>query len=109
MNIAIIGLGNIGFRHFQSTLKLRKDHQLFLVDNSSDALEKCKKYYHKTFNEKQCIFFHDNIQNIIPKIDIIIVATSSYPRRSIIEEIFQYQKPKYIILEKFLFPLIEDF
>ncbi len=109
MNIAVIGLGNIGFRHFQSILTLRKNHELFLVDNSSDALDKCKKYYFETFNEKQCIFFYNNIQKIVTKIDILVIATSSYPRRSIIEEVFKYQKPKYMILEKFLFPFIEDF
>ena len=56
MNIAIIGVGNIGFRHFQSILKLSKDHKLFLVDNSFAALNKCKKHCSDDHNKKQSIF-----------------------------------------------------
>ena len=109
MNIAIIGVGNIGFRHFQSILKLSKDHKLFLVDNSSVALNKCKKDCSEDHNKKQSIFFLDNIRKVSSNLDIIIIATSSFPRRKIIEEVFKDQKPKYIILEKFLFPKIEDY
>lgn len=109
MNIAIIGCGNIGFRHFQSILKLKKNYQLFLVDDSSTALNKCKKYCSNDQNKKQSIFFLDNIRKVSSNLDVIIIATSSFPRRRIIEEVFKDQKPKYIILEKFLFPKIEDY
>ena len=108
MNIAIIGLGNIGFRHYQSILELGNEHNLFFIDKSDSAIEKCKNYKNKNYTVKN-IFFSNQIQKISANLEIIIIATNSFPRKSIIEEIFHFHKPKYIILEKFLFPKIEDY
>ena len=109
MNLAIIGCGNIGFRHFQSILNLKCNCQIFLIDNSVTALSNCKKYLDANPNLNLKISFFDNFDKISSNLDIIIIATSAFPRRNIIEKIYDRKKPKYIILEKFLFPKLEDY
>ena len=43
MNLAIIGCGVIGQRHFESILNLDYKMKIFLVDKSAICLNKCKK------------------------------------------------------------------
>ena len=43
MNLAIIGCGIIGQRHFESVLDLDYKMKIFLIDKSAICLEKCKK------------------------------------------------------------------
>lgn len=109
MNLAIIGCGNIGLRHFQSLLNLNEKHSLFIVDNSSLSLNLCYEYYNNNKNTYLKISFLKNINQINENLDIIIISTGSFPRRHIVEEIFKNHSPKHIILEKFLFTNIEDY
>ena len=109
MNLAIIGCGNIGFRHFQSILNLKCNCQIFLIDNSVTALSNCKKYLDANPNLNLKISFFDNIDKISSKLDMVIVATNAFSRRNIVEKIYEKNNPKHIILEKFLFPKIEDY
>ena len=64
MNLAIIGCGNIGFRHFQSILNLESDCQIFLIDNSVTALNNCKKYLDANPNSNLKVNFLDDINKI---------------------------------------------
>jgi len=109
MNLAIIGCGNNGFRHFQSIAKSKKKYLLYLVDSSTSSLNKCKNYLNENPNTNLNVIFIKNINQIEFNVDIVIVSTTAKPRRSIIEEIYKRHNPKYFILEKFLFPKIEDY
>ena len=109
MNLAIIGCGNIGLRHFQSILNIKGNHELFLIDNSFSSQNIFKKYYEDNSNPNLKVFFLNNITEVNSKLEIIIVSTSSFPRRNIIEQIYKRQKPRHIILEKFLFTKAIDY
>jgi hypothetical protein len=102
MNLAIIGCGIIGQRHFESILNLDYKMKIFLVDKSAICLNKCKKI---SLKKKKFKTFHfvNNINKIKENIDFVIIATNSKNRFSALKKLFKYKKPKFIILEKFLF------
>jgi hypothetical protein len=108
MNLAIIGCGPIGQRHFESILKLDNRFRVFLVDKSSNRLKECKQIFLKN-KKKNCIYFFKNISEIKQNINFVIVATNSKNRFSAINNLFKYKSPKFIILEKFLFNRISHF
>jgi len=43
MNIYIIGGGNIGQRHIQSTLNFNSEYTINIVEINKENLDKCKK------------------------------------------------------------------
>lgn len=102
MNLAIIGCGIIGQRHLESVLDLNYKMKIFLVDKSAICLEKCKKI---SLKKKKINTFHfiKSIDEIKEDIDFVIIATNSKNRFSALKELYKYKKPKFIILEKFLF------
>jgi hypothetical protein len=102
MNLAIIGCGPIGQRHFESILKSDYKFRVFLVEKSSNRLEECKKIFLEKKKNKLVFFFKD-INKIKEKLDFVIVATNSKNRFSAINDLYKYKSPKFIILEKFLF------
>jgi len=108
MNLAIIGCGPIGQRHFQSILKSVYIHRVFLVEKSSNRLEECKKIFSEN-KKKKLVFFLKNINEIKEKLDFVIVATNSKNRFSTINDLYKYKSPKFIILEKFLFNRLSHF
>ena len=102
MNIAIIGCGPIGQRHFESILKLDYILKIFIVEKSTIRLKECKELLIKN-KKKKLVFFLKNINETKKKIDFVIVASNSKNRFTIIKELYQHKSPKFMILEKFLF------
>jgi hypothetical protein len=82
--------------------------KIFFVDKSAICLEKCKKISlkKKKINTFQ---FIKSIIEIKEDIDFVIVATNSKNRFSALKELYKYKKPKFIILEKFLFNKFSHF
>ena len=108
MNLAIIGCGEIGRRHLQSVLNLDIYVNIILVDRSNECLEKCRNII-KISSSKIFFSFYSNIEQIIQKIDFAIIATNSDTRFEAINSLYNQSKPKYIILEKFLFNKLEQY
>ena len=110
LNIVIIGCGNIGSRHFQSLSLLNEKSNIYLIDPSSENINKAIKIYNTQQSKKSnSIERVLEINKINKKIDILIIATSSSVRIDIIKKFFEHNKTKYIILEKFLFQKEEDY
>tara|TARA_Y100000816_G_C26078040_1_gene567746 strand:- start:171 stop:1160 length:990 start_codon:yes stop_codon:yes gene_type:complete len=113
MNIAIIGCGKIGMRHFESLISLRVQANIFLIDHSFSSLDLCKKLFNENLKKNKKIninvFYLSDIDKIFDKLDVAIIATSSLSRRKVLEQLLKKRNPKNIILEKFLFPKKEDY
>jgi predicted dehydrogenase len=107
--ILLVGVGGIGFRHFQSLTEIRVKAKLILVDINQEALNNAEEYYKTISNDNITIEYSTTINSFSENIDLAIIASSSLARRSIIEEILQKATVSYMVLEKFLFPKKEDF
>ena len=111
MNIIIIGCGNIGFRHLQSLMNIESRKSIYLIDNSEDALIKCRNYINKNANLNLEVFYLKAISDLdlSIEIDIAIISTSSDSRADLIKSLFLVTAPTHLILEKLLFTKISDF
>ena len=109
MNLAIIGCGNIGFRHFQSLISHNSsNHNIYLVDISNHALNACEEHFKNNPNLSK-LKCSNSISDIKANIDIAIISTNSFVRRQVIESLYVHSNPKHLILEKFLFPKEIDY
>lgn len=102
-NIALIGAGNIGFRHFQSLITSKRKVKLFIVDPN----ETIKTRYEDEFNLHQNsnieLFFCSAVSEINCTLDLALVATNAKIRRDIVVELLDCCVVKALILEKVLF------
>lgn len=101
MKILIAGFGLMGNSHYRSFLLSKNKYEIFVVD------KKFKKIFKKKIKTK-IINFSDRIPQK-KKFDLVIVATNSLERLKVIKEIFDFNKVKYLILEKFLFNFSNDY
>ena len=95
MKVCIVGVGNIGMRYVQGITKAFPDVRLYLVDNTMriQELEKLK------LTNATLLTTLDAIDD---SIDLCVVSTSCEPRLAIYKRCLEL-KPRYIILEKYLF------
>jgi tRNA A37 threonylcarbamoyladenosine dehydratase len=52
INILLVGVGGIGFRHFQSLAAFALPANLMIVDVDQNALNKAKEYFGTLENDK---------------------------------------------------------
>ncbi|MBQ7209005.1 MAG: Gfo/Idh/MocA family oxidoreductase [Lentisphaeria bacterium] len=109
--IALIGAGQLGSRHLQGLAKITQDCRITVVEPSSEAMARTKaRYAECPANPKiQKIDFVSGIDLLPSALDFVIVATSSMVRRKIVEDLLVHSRVKYLLLEKFLFPRIQDY
>lgn len=108
--VALIGAGGIGFRHFQSLLDMDYPLDLIVVDLQEEALKKAQGYAFGKLGASDIKATYQNGLGSLPdKIDVLIIATSSLPRREIFEQAAERAKIDYVIFEKFMFPQEEDY
>lgn len=108
--ICIIGAGQLGSRHLQGVHGSSAPLDIWVVDPSSDALEIAKERYNQVKSESEkSIHYVASLDEVPRNIDITIVATSSKPRYKIIKELFLNHETNTLILEKFLFPVLEEY
>ena len=107
-NIVLVGVGGIGFRHFQALLNCSHPINLYVIDLSNDALQRCRDEFaskHKIMN----VFFSDNYDFLPEIIDVLVIATASKPRCSVFENIVSKSDVKNVIFEKILFPKLDEY
>ena len=110
--IAIIGLGNLGSRHLQALALLKETITIELVDVSESSLNiAVERFYEvpEAKNYQGTIHRYMSINNLSEQLDLVIVACNSKERRALTEELLNKKNVKYLILEKVLFPFIEDY
>lgn len=101
MKICVIGVGNIGLRYVQGVTAKFPDAQLFLVDNSLRLAELAEM-------ELGNATYVQSVEDIDVALDICVVSTSCEPRLEIYRRCLEL-KPRYIILEKYLFSSRQQF
>lgn len=108
--VLLIAVGNIGFRHFQALLNCRSAFTLHVVDINNTAVAHAKAYAADHANDRE-IHYYASLAEIPPQVAFhtAIIATSSLPRRAILEELVSLHTVKNVIFEKVLFPRVEDY
>jgi len=101
MRICIIGVGNIGMRYVQGIRKKFPGAELLLVDNDA-RLQELAKLGMTNVN------LANSLDQVNEPVDIFVVATSCEPRLAIYKQCLEF-KPRYIILEKYLFKSRAEF
>lgn len=103
--VALIGAGQLGSRHLQALAKSKIDISIEVVEPFEQSRAIAKQRYDevKPNYNKGSVIFLDSIDQLSPKIDIVIIATSSDFRFEITKDLLNKKEVKYLILEKVLF------
>lgn len=109
-HVLLIAVGGIGFRHFQALLNCESNFELYVVDISNDALRHAKEYAEEHGNGRQ-IHYYCSVSEIGQAMcfQIAIIATSSFVRRKVFEELITHCEVNTVIFEKVLFPKLKDY
>lgn len=109
-SIAIIGAGQLGSRHLQALAHLREEFVIQVVDNNESSLALSQQRFNEVSKDfSGTVSYLNSINQLNDLLEVVIVATSSAVRKNIIVELLNSKKVKYLILEKFLFPKIEEY
>ncbi len=109
LNILIAGCGNIGSRHLQSLKLTTTDLRIFVYDPFNPSLEKAKGIWESTSGTKHEIHFITSLETLPNTIFTCIIATNSANRLEIFKLIAENFTVKHFVLEKFLFPIKEEY
>lgn len=109
-NIAIIGSGQLGSRHLQALAASGIENAILVSDPSEESLKIALQRYHEVSNDHSpqvvtCTGIHQLPQQLY----MVVVATGSTVRRNVIEQLLGHAKVEFLVLEKFLFPSLEDY
>lgn len=110
--VAVIGVGQIGFRHLQSLLKIDLPVSLEAVDPDPDRLREVKRLLEEQEPEG-CkplpVAYRNRIRDLSPALDAVIIATNSDIRASLAREILGGKEIRNIIFEKVVFQSVREF
>lgn len=109
MKCAIIGAGQLGSRHLQGLSKHPKVNEAYIIDPSDESLAVAEeRFLHTTLGRAKLIKGNDS--TALPKeIDILIVATNSKHRLSVLKDVLQQHEVQYLVLEKVLFSALSEY
>lgn len=109
-NVAIIGVGQLGSRHLQGLKIASSPLSITVMDSSIESLNDAKDRYESidAIGEKR-INYVSTIDDLPDALDLVIVATGTKPRASIVKSLLHHSSVKYMILEKVLFTKLSDF
>jgi hypothetical protein len=106
-SICIIGLGNLGFRHLQSLNLIQYSLNIYTYDPNTEYIKKI--HDSNIINQIHRITYLNNLAELPNSIDLVIVATNSDVRESVIIELVKYSKISFLILEKVLFQTLSSY
>ena len=109
-NVAIIGAGQLGSRHLQAMKTASSSLNIWVMDNHEESLKVAKQRYEEIpmIGEKS-IEYVDSMELLPQRLDLVIVATGSKPRASIVKKLLGCSIVKYLVLEKVLFPRLSEY
>lgn len=105
-NIAVIGCGGIGSRHFQSLASVSQPINIFAVDLSREALASARARLAEKRENSSIVSenYSTRISDLPEQLDIVIIATNSDKRYDALAELLTTSVVKNLILEKVVFP-----
>ena len=110
MNIAIIGLGEIGSRHLQALIKCNFPVHIHCVDPSSQSIKTAK--LRASLNEiknSSSVSYYQSFIGIPHNIDLAVIATSAKIRLQVFKSLVSTCKVRNILFEKVLFQKISEY
>lgn len=107
--ILIIGLGNIGSRHFESILEIKNKTKIILCELDDKKLNRLKKNLKKINKNNHEILFKNKLIDFETKVDVAILATSTFKKKDIIKRLIQTNAVDNLIIEKVAFDNIKDY
>lgn len=102
--VALVGLGNIGFRHLQGLKSLASQIRLIGIDLSADNLARARAEW--TGDDA---LFTTGADVAGESADVLILATSSQGRLKLLRQWGDRLRPRQVILEKITFTDMADF
>ena len=110
MTIYIIGAGNIGRRHLQSTLLLSESFNIYVVETNPDNLNQAKSIIAKTKNKDVLSnYFFETLLPENKKIDLLYLATTAINRFQLFTIIIKKNVVSNVIFEKVIFQIPEQY
>ena len=106
--VAVIGVGNLGFRHFESLYKSDLPLALYAMDPLEGARERVRGLA-APGTPKSTVTTVSSVKELPTRLDLVIVATNADVRLAMTEQLLQRAKVRYLVLEKVLFQRPEDF
>ncbi|MGD8567772.1 MAG: Gfo/Idh/MocA family oxidoreductase [Gammaproteobacteria bacterium] len=108
-NICIIGVGNLGYRHYQALMNIDFDAHLFLVDTNINAVKSTINSDNYKNPRIKKLWLLSGIDELPNTIDVVIISTNSDVRAHITKQLIENKCVKYILFEKVLFQKISDY
>jgi hypothetical protein len=115
INIVIIGAGQLGSRHLQALALIKMKANIYVVDPIDESLRISELRYKEvvSLNDKSNIsnkvIYLKDINDLPKEIDVAVIATTSKVRLDVIKQLVSHRCIKYMILEKFLFPKMDEY
>lgn len=108
--VSIIGSGQLGSRHLQGLKTAQTEMEIWVIDANIKSLtvakERCDAVEATTPKK---VHYAQTIEELPEEIDLVIIATGSKPRASIIKSLLSRCNVKNLVLEKVLFPMLSDY
>ena len=112
VKVIIIGLGNIAYKYdinlpndyILSHLRAFEQHLKFKVIGVVDKSKKAIKFFSDNFNHKTFFSVKDALKILKP--DLVVVSSPPNTHLQVVEEIFNFYNPKYLVCEK---PLADSY
>lgn len=108
-NIAIIGAGQLGSRHLQALATVKEEIVLYIVDPLEQSLEISRQRFDEVNVLGKQLICVKKIDELPKELEFVVISTNSKQRLDVLIKLFEYAKVKYLLLEKFLFPIIEEY
>lgn len=110
--IAVIGAGQLGSRHIQALALLPQPLSIHVIDPSEPSLAVAKARWESVAAGRVAaheLTLSTNYHALPKELDLCIVATGAGVRRVAIESTLRQARVRYLVLEKILFPVVEDY
>jgi len=104
----IIGAGQLGSRHLQGLVKSTEMIEIYVLDPSAESLRISEEREKEITHTHKIVY--SQVWEILPKsFDLVIIATSSNIRETIISKLLNNHKVTFLVLEKILFQELEAY
>jgi len=111
-NVWVIGAGQLGSRHLQALKKINHPLCIEVIDPNPDHLHVARARYDEIESGgcPHSILFREEMEfSSDTQLDLVIVATNSNVRRSVVEKVLNAADVKSMVLEKLLFQYSRDY
>jgi hypothetical protein len=105
--VALIGLGNIGFRHLQGLSRVGSRLRLVAVDPDQAALDRASAEWASTVGTP--LDTTSDLLALPRDTRVAIIATSAAGRLDLLRHVLAHTAPEVVVLEKVVFQRLHDF